>query len=147
MRLLGAALLLAVAGCRPNPRNEIAAVADAALTSAVAETRNPDLCVHRAISPWRPAAEARRVDTPAPPGFEPLRAAGVFRGGGALKGAQAGGVRVAEGAGCLDLRGPLVAGDRAMVELQQGPSGWNLWLRKTDGDWRMVMTTTSAYPG
>ena len=146
MRWIPVILLLAAAGCRPNPRNEIHAVTDAALTSAVAETRDKGLCVHRAIAPWRPAGEARRVDTPAPPGFAPLRIVGVFRGGGALKGKQVGGVRVAEEGICLDLRGPLIAGDRAMVELHSAPAGWNLWLRKTDGDWRVVMTTTSAYP-
>jgi hypothetical protein len=88
-----------------------------------------------------------RIDPPPPPGFAPLLVPGVFRGGGGIKGATVAGVAVRGGAGCFDLRGPLVKGDRAMVEVHLPGLGWNVWLRRTDGDWRVVMTTTSRYPG
>lgn len=141
--LLAIGLLLA--GCQPNPRNEISAIAAAALTEVQRTSPGQAPCVQRTIMPWQAAAEARRHDPPPPPGFAPLYADGVFRGGGGLKGAAVGGVAVRGGAGCLDLRGPLVAGDRAMIEVHQRGTGLNLWLRRTDGDWRVVMTTTSAY--
>lgn len=141
----GAALLLLLAGCQANPRNEIAAVADAALAEVKRTAPAQALCVDRVIPPWQPAAQARRHDPPAPPGDELLYAPGVFRGGGGLKGASVGGVRVGVGTGCLTLRGPLIAGDRAMVEVDQAGTALNLWLRRADGDWRVTMTTTGVY--
>jgi hypothetical protein len=140
--LAGAAL----AACQPNPRNEIAGVAQAAMAQAVADAPGKALCVERAVAPWRPAAQVRRIDTPAPPGFASLRGEGVFRGGGGLRGDEVAGVAVRGGMECFQLRGPLVAGDRAMLEVGQPGIGWNVWLRKTQADWRVVMTTTSVYP-
>lgn len=137
---------VALAACRPNPRNEIAGVAEAAMAQAVADAPGKQLCVERAIARWQPAAAAHRVDTPAPPGFAPLRGEQVFRGGGGLKGDDVAGVIVRSGRECFRLRGPLVAGDRAMLEVRQPGIGWNVWLRKTERDWRVVMTTTSVYP-
>ncbi len=136
--------VMLVAGCSPNPRGEITAIAAAALADMASTDSGRHLCVQRTIAPWRPAAEARRYDPPAPPGFGPLFAAG-FHGGGGLKGASVGGVPVGGGAGCVDLRGPLVSGDRAMIEAHLGEAGLNNWLRRTDGDWRVVMTTSSVY--
>ena len=71
----------------------------------------------------------------------------MFRGGGGVKGADVAGVAVRDGRGCFQLRGPVVAGDRAMLEVHLPGIGWNLWERRTDADWRVVMTTTSVYPG
>ena len=136
----------ALSACKPNPRNEIAGVAQAAMAQAVADAPGKPLCVERAVAPWRPAAQVKRIDTPAPPGFASLRAEGVFRGGGGLRGDEVAGVVVRGGEECFHLRGPLVAGDRAMLEVGQPGIGWNVWLRKTQADWRVVMTTTSVYP-
>lgn len=144
-----AAVLVAgvmLATCRPNPRNEIGAIAQAAMAQAVADAPGKRLCVARAIAPWQPATAAHRVDPPAPPGFAPLLAAGVFRGGGGLKGADVAGVAVRERPECFHLHGPLVAGNRAMIEVRVPGVGWNVWLRRTEADWRVVMTTTSVYP-
>lgn len=142
----GAAVaLLLLAGCQPNPRNEIGAVAAAALLEVKQTAPAQAPCVQRVIMPWRPAREAHRHDPPAPPGYEPLYAPGTFRGGGGLKGAMAGGVGVGGGPDCLALRGPLIADDRAMLEVDQAATALNLWLRRIDGDWRVTMTTTSIY--
>lgn len=147
MRIVGPLLFtLTLAGCQPNPRNEIAAVAQAAMAQAVADAPGKRLCVEREIAPWQPAAATGRIDTPAPPGFATLRAEGRFRGGGGLKGDEVAGVAVRSGPGCFALRGPVIAGDRAMIEVHLPGIGWNVWEKRTDGDWRVVMTTTSVYP-
>lgn len=135
----------AMAGCQPNPRNEIAAVAAAGLAEVRRTAPGQPLCVARTIAPWQPAGQVGRQDPPAPPGFAALYGAGVFRGGGGLKGGSAGGVAVSGRAGCLALHGPLIAGDRAMLEVDVPSIGQNLWMRRIDGDWRVVMTTTSSY--
>lgn len=137
---------MALAGCQPNPRNEIAAIVEATMAQAVADAPGKRLCVERAIAPWRPAKNANRVDTPAPPGFAWLRGDQAFRGGGGVKGDNVAGVAVREGANCFQLRGPLIAGEQAMMEVGQPGFGWNVWLRRTEADWRVVMTTTSVYP-
>lgn len=136
---------LALAGCQPNPRNEISAIAQAALEDVVRTSPGQASCVARTIAPWRPPAEARRYDTPAPPGMAELYGAGVFRGGGGLKSASVGGLPVAGGTGCLVLSGPLVRGDHAMLEMRLETTSLNSWLKRTDGDWRVVMTTASVY--
>ena len=146
-RLALGAGVTALASCTPNPRNEIAGIAQAAMAEATKDAPGKRLCVARAIGTWRPAAIDRRIDPPAPPGFAQLLREGVFRGGGGLKGAAVGSVAVRSGAGCFDLRGPLIDGDRAMLEVHVARVGWNVWLHKVDGDWRVVMTTTSVYPG
>lgn len=147
MRPAAAALLLVMlAGCTPNPRAEIPAIVAAAMREAVEDAPDKPLCVDRFVAPWQPAETAGRVDTPAPPGFEPLRARGVFRGGGGIKGEETGGVAIRSGASCFALRGPLVSGDMAMIEVGQPGIGWNVWLRRQSGGWRAVMTTTSLYP-
>ena len=142
-----AVCVIALAGCerQPNPRNEIAAIAEAALTEVQRTAPGQALCVDRTIAPWQTAADAHRHDPPAPPGYDALYGDGVFRGGGGLKEASVGGVAVRGGSGCLDLRGPLVSGDQAMIEVHQAATGLNLWLQRTGGDWRVVMTTTSTY--
>lgn len=140
-----AAALLMLGACRANPRNEVPAVADAALTEVSRTAPGERLCVDRIISPWRPAGEVQWSDPPPPPGFENLSRA-AFRGGGGLKGASVGGMAIGAGRDCFDLRGPLVDGDRAMVEVHRPGTGFNLWLQRTDGDWRVVTTTTSVYP-
>lgn len=141
------AACVVVASCerQPNPRNEIGAIAEAALTEVQRTAPGQALCVDRTIAPWRAATEAHRRDPPPPPGYEPLYSGSVFRGGGGLKGAAVGGVTVRGGVGCLDLRGPLVSGEHAMIEVHQAATGLNLWLQRTGGDWRVVMTTTSVY--
>lgn len=136
---------VALAGCQPNPRAEIGAIAEAALGEVWRTAPGQRLCADRTIAPWQPAAAARRHDPPAPPGYASLYDDGIFRGGGGLKGAAVGGVTLRGGPGCLDLRGPIVSGDRAMIEVRQRAIGLNVWLRRTDGDWRVVMTTTSTY--
>ena len=143
-RLALVAGLALATGCSPNPRNEIPDIAAAALADMARTDPGRHLCVQRTIAAWQPAVEAGRYDPPAPPGLGELYAA-PFRGGGGLKGASAGGVPIGSGAGCLDLRGPLVSGDRAMIEAHLGDAGLNNWLRRTDGDWRVVMTTSSSY--
>ncbi|MGI4731669.1 MAG: hypothetical protein ACRYFW_07980 [Janthinobacterium lividum] len=140
---LAAGVMLAT-GCSPNPRNEMPAIAAAALADMASTDPGRHLCVGRTIAPWRPAAEAGRYDPPAPPGYAGLYDTG-FRGGGGLKGASVGGVPVSGRPGCIDLRGPLVSGDRAMVEAHLGDASLNDWLKRTDGDWRVVMTTSSTY--
>ena len=135
-----------LAGCVPNPRNEIGPIAEAAMTQIVADAAGQPVCVDRVIAPWQPSSEVRRIDPPAPPGFADLMTPGGFRGGGGIKGDQVGGARISAAAGCLDLRGPLVSGDRAMIEIHLPGVGQNLWLRRIAGDWRVVMTTTSEYP-
>ena len=142
----GAALIALLAGCTPNPRNEIPAIVAAAMREAVEQAPGKPLCVERIIGRWQTAREVMRLDTPAPPGFEDLRAERGFHGGGGIKGAAVGGVAVRSGQECFDLRGPVIAGDRAMIEAHLPGIGWNLWLRRADGDWRVVMTTTSTYP-
>ena len=137
---------IAIAGCQPNPRTEIAAIAEAALAEVSRTAPGQALCVERTIVPWRPAAELMRKDPSPPPGYEGLYGPGVFRGGGGIKGDVVGAMAVRSGASCFDLRGPLVAGDRAMLEVHLPGTGFNLWLRRTDGDWRVVTTTTSVYP-
>ena len=116
------------------------------MAQAVSDAPGKRLCVERAIASWQPAAAARRLDPPAPPGFAPLLNAPEFRGGGGLKGGEVAGVRIGAGNGCFQLRGPLIAGDHAMLEVHLPGIGWNVWARRTDGDWRVVMTTTSVYP-
>lgn len=148
MRPCGPVLAIAAlaAGCVPNPRNEIAAVAEAAMREAVREAPGKALCVDRVITRWQPATKVRRIDPPPPPGFADLLAEGVFRGGGGLKGDAIGGVAIRGGAGCYDLRGPVISGNRAMIEVHIPGVGWNVWMRRTQADWRVVMTTTSVYP-
>lgn len=141
-----AAAVAALAGCQPNPRSEIGDVARPALAELARTSADRHLCVDRTIAPWQPAAEARRIDPPPPPGFERLYAPGVFRGGGGLKEARVGDVTVGGSPDCLDLRGPLIAGDLAMIEVHLPGTGWNVWMRRVAGDWRVVMTTTSRYP-
>ena len=138
-----AAILLSVCACRPNPRNDIPILADTALDEVSRTAPGQRLCVDRVVAPWRPAAETGRTDPPPPPGYDSVLRAG-FRGGGGLKGATAGGMTIG-GSGCFDLRGPLVDRDRAMVEVHQADTGLNVWLQRTDGDWRVVTTTTSVY--
>ena len=135
-----------LSACTPNPRSEIAAIATAAMEEAVKDAPGKRLCVDRTLVPWQPPGKVQRVDPPAPPGFEGLYRAPAYRGGGALKGDGVGGVAIRSGGGCLDLRGPLIVGDRAMIEVHLPGVGWNVWERRTDGDWRVVMTTTSQYP-
>ena len=142
MKRLAFGAVVLIAGCQPNPRNEIAAVARAALAEAARKTP----CVDRTISQWQPATTARRVDTTAPSGFDDLRADHAFRGGGALSGSRIAGVAIRGGAGCIDLRGPVIDGDRALIELHLAPVSRNAWLRKVDGNWRVVATTRSYYP-
>lgn len=143
-------MLLAASACQPNPRNEIAQIADVAMEE-VARTANAQvfsapLCVDRVITPWQPAHYARRIDPPAPPGFADLYAPDSFRGGGGVKGAIVGGIPVATRPECFALFGPLIRGDRAMIEVHVPGIGFNIWERRTDGVWRVVTTTTSDYP-
>lgn len=145
MRMLFASLAL-LGGCTPNPRNEIPAIVSAAMGEAQKDAPGKRLCVERTIAPWQSVAEAHRIDPPAPPGFDALYATGVYRGGGALKGDRVATVAVHGGAGCFTLRGPLIAGDQAMLEVYLPGIGWNVWLKRTAPDWRVVMTTTSQYP-
>lgn len=140
-------VILAGAGCQPNPRTEIGAVAEAALAELQRTSPGHPFCVERTIAPWQTAIAARRRDPPAPPGFAGLYDSHVFRGGGGLKGAAVGAAIVRGGAGCVDLRGPLIDGDKAMVEVHLPGIGWNVWLHRVAGDWRVVMTTTSSYSG
>lgn len=147
----GLIVLLTASACQPNPRNEIAAIADAAMEE-VARTANAKvfsapLCVDRVIAPWEPAQYSLRIDPPAPPGFADLYAPDTFRGGGGVKGALVGGIPVAARPECLSLFGPLIRGDRAMIEVHLPGTGLNVWERRTDGVWRVVTTTTSVYPG
>ena len=135
-----------LAGCTVNPRNEIAAIAEATLAEVARTAPGQRLCVDRTVTPWSPASEARRVDPPAPPGFSALFAPGVFRGGGGLAGSRIGGVAISGKPGCFDLRGPVVSGDRALMEVHLPGTGWNGWLRKHDGRWRVAAVTTSYYP-
>ncbi|MBW6522351.1 hypothetical protein KZ810_02470 [Sphingomonas sp. RHCKR47] len=143
----GLITLLAVSACQPNPRNEIAAIADVAMEEVARTAPGQKLCVDRVIAPWQPAADVRRVDPPAPPGYADLYARGAFRGGGGISGTTVGGVPVGAAPSCFDLRGPLVSGDRAMIEVHLPGTGLNVWERRTDGVWRVVTTTTSVYPG
>ena len=144
-RAAGLIALAAVSACSPNPRNEIAAIAGGAMEEVARTARGQRLCVDRVIAPWQPAAVSRRIDPPAPPGFEKLYAAGTFRGGGGIKGDAIGSVRVGTSAGCFDLRGPLVSGDHAMIEVHRADTGFNVWQRRTDGVWRIAVVTTSVY--
>lgn len=144
-RAAGLIALAAVSACSPNPRNEIAAIAGVAMEEVARTAQGQRLCVDRVIAPWQPAAKARRIDPPAPPGFEDLYAAETFRGGGGIKGGSVGGVAVGTSAACFDLRGPSVKGDRAMVEVHHADIGYNVWQRRTDGVWRVVTVTTSVY--
>lgn len=143
----GLIVLLAASACQPNPRNEIAAIADAAMEEVARTAPGQKLCVDRVIAPWQPADQMRRVDPPAPPGYTDLYAQGTFRGGGGIKDSTIGGVPIGTAAACFDLRGPLVSGDRAMIEVHLPGTGLNVWERRTDGVWRVVTTTTSVYPG
>lgn len=143
-------VLLAASACQPNPRNEIAQIADVAMAE-VARTANArvfsaPLCVDRIIPPWQPAQHARRIDPPAPPGFADLYAPDTFRGGGGVRGAIVGGILVASRPECFTLYGPLIRGDRAMIEVHLPGTGLNVWQRRTGGVWRVVTTTTSVYP-
>jgi hypothetical protein len=140
-----AALACLAAGCQPNPRSEIEAIATAGLAALRQSAPAEPPCVGRTIAPWQPPSQGRRPDPSAPPGFAGLYAPGVFRGGGGLKGAAIGGVAVSGRPGCIDLRGPLIDGDRAMLEAAAAPMARNLWLRRTDGQWRVVATTLSRY--
>lgn len=141
------AIVLAAAACQPNPRNEITAIAGVAMEEVARTAQGRRLCVDRVIAPWRPAVEAGRVDPPAPPGYGDLYDRGTFRGGGGIKGDAVGGVRVGTSAECYDLRGPLVKGDRAMIEVHHTDIGFNVWQRRTDGVWRVATVTTSVYAG
>lgn len=144
-RAAGLIALAAVSACSPNPRNEIAEIASVAMEEVARTARGQRLCVDRVIAPWQPATVSRRIDPPAPPGFDKLYAAGTFRGGGGIKGDAVGGVRVGTSAGCFDLRGPLVSGNRAMIEVHHDNTGFNVWQRRTDGVWRVAAVTTSVY--
>lgn len=144
-RAAGLIALAAVSACSPNPRNEIPAIAGVAMEEVARTAQGQRLCVDRVIAPWQPAAVSRRIDPPAPPGFEELYAAGTFRGGGGIKGNAIGGVRVGTRDGCYDLRGPLVKGDHAMIEVHHADTGFNVWQRRTDGVWRVAAVTTSVY--
>ena len=135
-----------LAGCSDNPRTQIQPIVEAAMVSMTIDAPGRSLCVDRTIALWQPNDEVKRIDTPTPPGFEDLRREGVFRGGGGIKGDMVGPARVGSGAGCFDLRGPLIDGDRAMVEVHLPGIGHNIWLRRTGPDWRAVMSTTSEYP-
>lgn len=149
-RAAGVMVLVALSACRPNPRNEIGEIAGAAMAEVARTARSQgpgeQLCVDRVIAPWQPAGVSRRVDPPAPPGYADLYAPDTFRGGGGIKGETIGGVRVGTSAECYDLRGPLVNGDRAMIEVHLPGVGLNVWQRRTGGVWRVVTTTTSSYP-
>jgi hypothetical protein len=140
-----AALAFAAAACSPNPRTEIPDIAAAALAELPVVAPGRSLCVERTIAQWHPAGEESRLDPPAPPGFAELLAQHRFPGGGGLKGDSVAGVPVRHGVGCFDLRGPLVAGDRAMITAHLRGVGLNLWLRRVGLDWRVVATTTSPY--
>lgn len=150
MRRVGAAVVLivlaAVSACQPNPRNEIADIASVAMEEVARTAPGQALCVDRVIATWQPAAMSRRIDPPAPPGYADLYAPGTFHGGGGVKGATLGGVPIGTAPSCFDLRGPLVKGDRAMIEVHLPGTGLNVWERRTGGVWRVVTTTTSVYP-
>lgn len=146
-RAAGLIVLVAASACQPNPRNEIAQIAGVAMEEVARTAPGQSLCVDRVIAAWQPAAMSRRVDPPAPPGYADLYAPGTFQGGGGVKGATLGGVPIDAKPWCFDLRGPLVKGDRGMIEVQLPGTGLNVWQRRTDGVWRVVTTTTSVYPG
>ena len=141
----GLVVLLAASACQPNPRNEIAAIAGVAMEEVARTAQGQRLCVDRVIAPWQPAAKVRRVDPPPPPGYENFYDAPSFLGGGGIKGASIGGVAVGTSVECFDLRGPVVIGDRAMIEVHHADIGFNVWQRRTDGVWRVVTVTTSVY--
>ncbi len=141
----GLVLLVAMSACQPNPRNEIAAIAGVAMEEVARTAQGQRLCVDRVIAPWQPATTARRVDPPAPPGYDDFYTSPSFLGGGGIKGASIGGIAVGTSTGCFDLRGPVVIGDRAMIEVHHADTGFNVWQRRTDGVWRVVTVTTRVY--
>ncbi|WP_174297148.1 hypothetical protein, partial [Sphingomonas bacterium] len=57
---------LVLAGCQPNPRNEIAAIAEAGMADVARTSPGQAACVERTIAPWRPPTEAGRYDPPTP---------------------------------------------------------------------------------
>lgn len=137
---IGSALLASamLAGCVPNPRNEIPAVLAAAVAGLAGRTLPPPRCVEREVI--RLAPDSMPV---APPGFTDL-VSSRFRGGGGVKGPVIAGVPIRHGAQCHQLYGPVIAGDRALVRAVAGGRSDHVWLRRTDERWRAVTTQGAA---
>lgn len=133
-----AAALLALGGCKPNPRREMPAVVDAGLRYLAAKA--PSICIERTIAPWSPSRSLRRHEADAPAGFEILFRPGAFRGGGGIKVAPAG-IRINSRSYCHVLAGPVIVRDHAMLRLTMSDGARKLWLRKTDAGWRVIGMT------
>ncbi|WP_374943999.1 hypothetical protein [Sphingomonas sp.] len=126
--MLGAAL----AGCVPNPRNEIPAVLAAAAARLVAGTPRP-VCVEREVLRF-----ADETLTDPPPEFTDLLAS-RFRGGGGIKGPSIAGVPIRHDGQCHQLYGPVIAKDRALVRATlSGRRSEDVWLRRTGGRWQAL---------
>ena len=117
-----------LAGCVPNPRNEIPAVLAAAVAE-LAEKQTAPSCVEREV---RRLAATTAED--APSGFSDLLAS-RFRGGGGIKGAAVAGVPIRHHPTCHQLYGPVIADDRALVRAEAVGEQVDVWLRRSDERW------------